>query len=294
LRLAGALGRYWEVRNYLKEGLEYLAALLAPADGTKRDAVRARALGAAGRLSWCKDHNQAAREYYREAIALYDELGQARESAYLNVFLGFVEWSEGDVTSALPRFQGGVELGRKLDDPRLLGSGLSGMGTVASSVGDHAHARELKEESLAIFGALGDRWTVGLVTWSLSRVLILQQDYEAARVRLSECVAISEELGNEWSIPYLLEGFGEIALAEKRSPRATRLYGAASVLRERLGLTVTPAERPPHEDALKKMHTSLPDAAFTQEWEAGRALSIDEALRLAVRDLDADSPTRSS
>jgi tetratricopeptide (TPR) repeat protein len=284
LRLATALGRYWEVRNYLKESLEYLTALLSPAGGKVHDAVRARALGVAGRLAWCKDDNATAREYYRDAIALHERLGEEREAAYLNAFLGFVEWSEGDATSALPRFQAGAELGRKLGEQRLIGIGLSGLGTIASSMGDHSRARELKEESLAISRKTGDKWTIGLVTWSLSRVVTAQGDYEAARARLSECAMIAEELGNEWSIPYLLEGFGDIALAEADARRAAQLYGAASVLRDRLGLTVTPAERPAYEGAMAKMHSALSPAAFTQAWEGGCDLSIEDALHLARQD----------
>lgn len=283
LRLAGALSRYWEVRNYLKEGREHFAALLSPTDPPSRAEVRAKALGAAGRLAWCQDDNTTSREYYRQAIALHQELGQAREAAFLGVFLGFAEWSNGEPATARPLFEAGVALGRKLGDQRLLGAGLSGLGTIFNSEGDHSRARALKEESLAIFRQIGDKWTIGLVSWSLSRAATAQRDFEAAQARLTECAAIAEELGNEWSIAYLLEGFGEIALAEAQAIRAARLYGAASVLRERLGLIVTPAERPEYEGALARMQTILPREAFATEWATGRALSIDEALCLATR-----------
>ena len=68
LRLSAALCRYWEVRNYLKEGLEHFAALLAPGEDGEPSAVRAKALGAAGRLAWCQDDDAKAAVYLREAI----------------------------------------------------------------------------------------------------------------------------------------------------------------------------------------------------------------------------------
>ena len=89
-------------------------------------------------------------------------------------------------------------------------------------------------------------------------------------------------LGNEWTVPYVLEGFGDIALAENHAPRAVRLYGAAAVVRERLGLTLAPSDRVMHEQAVARMHAALPPEEFAQAWEAGRGTPIDEALSQAL------------
>ncbi len=282
LRLAGALGRYWEVRNHLKEGLEHFDTLFSPSD-SPRDAVRAKALGAAGRLAWCQDDNAAARQYLLQAIDLYEELGQEREAAFHAVFLGFVDWSDGDSKGALPRFEAGEAIARRLGDERLLATALSGLGTMADTAGDRVLARSLKEEALVTFRAIGDRWVIGLVSWGLSRVAISQGDYVAGRALIAECAAIAEELGNEWTVAYLLEGAGEIALGEEQPDLAARLYGSASLLRERLGFIITPAERPAYERAMLRMRTGLPEPAFSEAWAAGRALAIDEALSLAVQ-----------
>ena len=143
-------------------------------------------------------------------------------------------------------------------------------------------ARAIKEQSLATYRTLGDKWIVGLMSWSLSRAVIAQGDLPAAAALLAECAAIGEALGNEWTVPYVLEGFGDIALAEDNAPRAVSLYGAAAVVRERLGLTLSPSDRITHEQAFARMHAALPPEEFANAWESGRATPIDEALSLAL------------
>ena len=70
-----------------------------------------------------------------------------------------------------------------------------------------------------MFREIGDKWVIGLVSWSLSRVLIALRDYDAARAALRECAVITE-LENEWFVAYLLEGFGQVAMGEEDAARA--------------------------------------------------------------------------
>jgi hypothetical protein len=65
---------------------------------------------------------------------------------------------------------------------------------------------------------------------------------------------------------------------------AARLFGAAESLRERLGAEMMPDERVEYDQALNALRASLGDqaAAFEAAWQAGRALSFEDALALAL------------
>jgi predicted ATPase/class 3 adenylate cyclase len=282
LRLASAVERYLEVRSYLTEGREHFAALLAHGAADVRPEVRAKALARAGRLAFCQDDDATARVLFTEAIEFYRTLGNEREAGVVRTLLGFVEWSDGNPVGAREHFEAAAALGRQLDDSRILATALSGLGTALSTDGDHAGARALKEEALTAFRQTGDKWVISLMTLSLMRVTLAQGDFAAARPLLVEALAISEELGNEWSLPYVLEGFGNIAVGESDPARAVRLFGAAAFLRERLGLSLGPGERPLYERAVEQMRAALPPEEFANQWQAGRALSTDEALQLAL------------
>ena len=282
LRLAGALLRYWEVRSHLQEGREHYSALLARPESAARNRARAKALAGAGRLAWCQDDIDDARVLHGEAISIFREIGDENAAAFQEALLGFVEWSADDRAAAGIHFEAAAVIGRERGDERVLAAALSGLGTLLNANGDHAQARAIKEQSLATYRGLGDKWIVGLMSWSLSRAVIALRDFPAAAALLSECAAIGEALGNEWTVPYVLEGFGDIAIEQDAASRAARLYGAAAVVRERMGLALAPSDRPVHEHALARMHAALPPEEFEQAWQAGRALAPDEALRLAL------------
>jgi predicted ATPase/class 3 adenylate cyclase len=283
LRLAGALERYWEVRTHLTEGRDYCAALLARPEATARTYARAKALAAAGRLAFCQDDDASARGLLTEAMELYRELGATREAMILEAVLGFVEWSDGLPAAARPHFEAVEAYARQHGETRMLAMALNGFGSLHADEGDYARARALKEESIAMYLETGDRWISGLQILSLVRVQIAHGDFAAAEVRLAEAAQYAEELGNELSIPYVLEGFGKIAAATGELEHATLLFGASQALRERLGFSsLPPAERPTYDQAMDQMRAGLTPQHFDEIWARGRALSTDAALTLAM------------
>lgn len=281
LRLAGALGRYWEIHSHFQEGREHYTKLLARPDAQAATAARAFALESAGRLAWSYDDDTTARKYYQEAIPLYAALGNKRREALTHAFLGFVEWADNHADEARPHFEFAVSYGRESGDRLVLATGLSGLGSLAENAGDHATARKLKTEGLSAYRDSGDLWTVSLISSSLSRAVIAEGDFKEARALLTEAANTAEQLGNEWLIPYVLENFGKIAAAEGDPACGARLHGAAEILRERLGLRLSNAERPMYDAALAVIRGQLPEPAFTEVWAQGRALTADAALRLA-------------
>ena len=183
LRMAGALARYWDVRSHLQEGYEHCVALLVRPESQLHTDARRKALTAAGRLAWCQDHEAIARGHYEEALAIAYELGDARETALLEAQLGFVEWSDHSDEAAKRYFESALAYGRKSADELTLAMASSGLGSIArQEEGDSAKARELKAQSLVAYSAIGDKWIVGLINFSIAANVAMDQgDYEAAR-----------------------------------------------------------------------------------------------------------------
>jgi hypothetical protein len=64
--------------------------------------------------------------------------------------------------------------------------------------------------------------------------------------------------------------------------RAARLWGAAAALREQIGAPMWPIDRPEYERRVAACHTALGDEAFEAAWQAGRALSWEQAADAAL------------
>ena len=70
---------------------------------------------------------------------------------------------------------------------------------------------------------------------------------------------------------------------------AGQLFGAAEALREAAHSEMTGLERCEYEPAAAQLRTQLGEADFAQAWAAGRALSPEAAMALAL-DNDGSAP----
>jgi hypothetical protein len=65
--------------------------------------------------------------------------------------------------------------------------------------------------------------------------------------------------------------------------RAARLLGAAEALRETLGFAVPPVDRCAHEQVVATARAGLGEERFATAWAEGRAMSLHEAMALALK-----------
>jgi hypothetical protein len=79
-----------------------------------------------------------------------------------------------------------------------------------------------------------------------------------------------------------LEGHAAADAAQGQCARAVRLFGAAEVLREALGAPRYGHQRAIRNRALASVSASLGEAAFTAACTAGRAMTPEEAIALAL------------
>ena len=89
-------------------------------------------------------------------------------------------------------------------------------------------------------------------------------------------------LGDLYTVSQVLEDFAELAGREGKWARTTRLLGAAEALRERMAKPLQPRERAEYERYLNRARAALGEAATVAEGEAGRALSLEQAVAVAL------------
>ena len=95
-------------------------------------------------------------------------------------------------------------------------------------------------------------------------------------------LTLASRLGEITDIAYTVEERAALALAEDDPQRAARLAGAAQAAREGIAATLPPKQRTTHEQTLTAARAALGDEAFTTDWDAGRALTLDEAVKQAL------------
>ncbi len=285
LRLAIALERFWEVRVYLREGLEQTAGVLAL--GQPGGALRAKALKVAAALAdLCGDYARA-HALLDESLLLWRELGDQKSLVETLHALGTVLYSQRDIEQARFYFEESLRIEQAGSYRK---TSLHSLGLVFYEQGDFAAAGALIEEALAIERAVGDTRRVALALANLGLVAYEQGDYALALARQRESLAIRQALGAKLGIAWSLEGLAIVYLGLGRAEKAARLWGASQALREALGAPVPPREQPRYQREQAMVRTQLGDAAFDRACATGRAMTSDQAVANAWEEVGEPSP----
>src|SRR5262249_22728622 len=148
-----------------------------------------------------------------------------------------------------------------------IASSLGVLGDVALRQGDYSTGWALCQESLVIQRELGDKASIVRLLDGMGRAARSQGDQRAARALDAERLALCWEMEDKQGIAASIEALGSIAAAEEQTLRAARLFGAAGALLEAIGLP----------ERSHSARAALNEDMFTAAWEAGRAMSLEEA-----------------
>jgi non-specific serine/threonine protein kinase len=84
---------------------------------------------------------------------------------------------------------------------------------------------------------------------------------------------------------FSVEAFASIAFKERRSSQAATFWGAAAILREKINSPMPTYEHNKYERNVAEARLALGEEAFSAAWERGRAMTMDEAVALAIGEI---------
>ena len=219
-----------------------------------------------------------------ECLAITRKLGDPSGIAGALNNLGNVANELCDFAAARELYEQCLAIAQNLGDRRGIGIVLHNLGTVAFSQGDIPGAREFLERSLAIRREVGDRPGTATSLNNLADIACTQGDITAARVLYQEGLTISRALADKRQIAYALEGFAAVSAGLCDGLRAACLWGAAARLREEIGLPLPIKERPRFDERIATSRATAGGAAFDDAWHEGRALTLEQAIDLALQE----------
>jgi len=322
LRLAGALGWFWESHGHYSEGRKWLEEALAKANGASA-AARAKALYQLGVLTFYQDINRAE-VLSQEGLKLSEQarLGGAVAAKFLHR-LGWVALQRGDFERAKELNKESLRLSQAADDKLGIAEALHGLGATLYSLGDREQSKELYEEAIVLAREMGYVSTLAHPLFDLGYIFLLEGDYERgaalneeavalfrergykggglvyaldnlgwaallqgdlerARTSYQESLMLCKELGDKMHTSESLEGLACITASEGDAERAARLFGAAQALREVVGYQHHPEEDALREPYMATARSQLDEASWEEAWAEGRAMSMEQAIDYAL------------
>jgi predicted ATPase/class 3 adenylate cyclase len=284
LRLAGAVSRFWYLHSHLSEGRRRLETALA--SDMRPTAARAKALNGASVMALNIGDAEAARVRAEEALGLHRELGDAWGFAYSGMMIGNALAEAGDLASAQPVLEESLRAFLELGDEHYTGVASVNLAWVSGDLGDKERERALHEENLGRAHALGNRT---LEAHSIAQLAMLAREegrLREASTMLKESLRIFRELGDRLELAMNLGRLANVLALTGSVGPAARLLSSSEALTEKLGASVSWWAGERNAKTLAIIRAQLDEAALSEAWEQGRALTVDEAVALALDSIE--------
>jgi predicted ATPase len=285
LRIVGALRDFWNYDGHVVEGMGWIEHALESA-GDAPVALRAKALNAAGWLSFVQGDYERGKLFNSEALALYQELGDETNRAWALLFLGVhCAGSQSEITEGMALIEQALALSRDQDDEAGIIRALNRLGELARLDGDYDRAGKLYEECLFRCRQSGDRLLEAYQLANLGLVAHQRGNYEQAEMMIKQGLILINSLHTKYPIPVYMAILSGPVAAQGDPQRAAQLLGASDSLFKTMGgLGLQPTDQAEIDRFEIAVQEQLGDEAFKSAWEQGHAMSLEQAITCALDD----------
>jgi predicted ATPase/DNA-binding SARP family transcriptional activator len=275
------LGTVHIARREMRQGRSFLEEALALAEALGDPRLLARAYGGLGRLEITEGNHARARTLLEKDLEIRIRLGDRMGIAYTLGSLGDLE-KHGDMARAIHYCQEEMAIYRELGNVAELAHALHRMGNLHYRQGDYEPARQAYSEALELIRSIGSEVGFAYVRMNLGSTLFHLGDAAAAKQLYREALPLYVKALNEEGIVWALERLGIVEARQGDVRKAARLLGAASRLREGRDIPLASFNKQDWDSALATLRATLGETAFAEAFEAGRALSCEQAVEQAM------------
>jgi predicted ATPase/class 3 adenylate cyclase len=279
-RLAGALWRFWQWRGHLAEGRRRLERALAADD--RPTVARAWALFGAGVVVGDTRDPAASRPLFEQALALFEELGDASAGARVRMNLGMIALQEGDLQGARTLSEEAVRAFEELGDEDFIAVSTRNLGYAYSELGNRERARTLQEEVLRRARWIGNVHLEGQALSDLAELAVEEGRANEAVPLLRESTRIITELADPLQIALNLSVLARVLVVSGRAETAAQVLARAEATFDELGVRRMVQFNP---ETRKMIQAQLDEAAYAEARVRGEELTVDESVALALDSL---------
>ena len=279
LRLAQALGQFWNIRSHAGEGRRWLQRAVDLA-GDDAGAPLATVAHWLGMLLIQHGELDAAVQLFERSLAIWRDLGERDEQARALNSLGGTHRRRGDLDAARYALNQCVAICRETGNAGQLGRALVNLGQTELYAPNLGLAAELLQEALTVHRKQHNSMGAAVALISLAYIALLTGHAQEARGLLSGTLDYLASSADPEATADVLELAACIAAALGEGPGAARLAGAASALRELVGMPISEEDAEALEGYLSRVRAVTAPAEWEAELAAGRTLTQEQAVAL--------------
>ncbi|MGY0498953.1 ATP-binding protein [Nocardia sp. FBN12] len=281
LEIATELWPFWEHCHLLLEGYRWLSEALA--NNTEPTVDRARALAASAVIAAMRSETEQAAEFAMASAAIAVESGSAQVKAEAEMARAVLVFGSGDLRGALDIAVAVSGCARECVHPRVEMESLAFAAVCALALDDPI-AGAITEQLQALTTEHGSHLLGGLAQWAVGTQRRRAGDQRGAVAALRRSIELFQLFDRCAWIATSVDGLAWAAAADGDRERAARLMGAASAIRrgssQRLAHAMTQLIG---QRVREQVQTALGEREFTACFDAGAALTIEDAVHYAMQ-----------
>ncbi len=285
-RLVHALARFFWQRGH-REVLRWMEKALASTD-LKSPGARARATYVAELMRYRLGSAEGIAAACQEAAAVLRAEGETAAAVDALMLGGMAALRTADADQAAQLLEEGRDLAESAGDEQGIALALAFLGTIPLRSGDYATAEAYCERGLKLARRSGNALSVYPPLYNLALAAQGKGEYSRARAYYAELVGVGMHLGDKPLVAFAITGLAECSAAQGYSEWAARLYGGADAVFASVGVEFHPMRVSPdfHEHYVELARERLGARAFEAARTEGRAMTPEEAVEAALRDVD--------
>jgi predicted ATPase/DNA-binding CsgD family transcriptional regulator len=242
LRLATALGRFWEARGHLNDGRTRLEGLLSAVDRGACPAV-AESLVAnaelwAGILAYWQGDLEQADAWHRSALRRFEIAGDDFGAALALLNLGQTATYRGDLEGGRALVTASLERFTAIGDAWGIAAARTGLINPLLEAGELCAVERLLDESLPLARAVDDPDLVAMTLINVGWLASERGENARAERALAESLRLFRELGERRTMPYTLNLLGRLAWRRGDCAEAVSLLAEGLTVSRDLGSRV--------------------------------------------------------
>jgi len=251
---------------------------MASAAGAERELCVAAFAGSLGQMTV---DPEAGVRLASESLELAREIDFPWAEGFAATLRGMLYAIQGKPESAVADLSHGLAIQRRLADWEGAGMSLSGLAGLAAARGDIAGALDLYGESLVAFETCGDRGEEARILSEIAWTHLAAGETALARRYYLDSVQAHTDIASVRGVGLSLVGLAATEAVEGHPERAATIAAAAEVFAQDEGIVVVYSDENPGRELVDQARAALSADELAAATDAGRRLSIDEALALA-------------
>lgn len=222
-----------------------------------------------------------ARQAFESGLRLATQLGRQESAAYALFGLASLAYMSGDNLAAIHFGEDALGIFQALGSRRNQPLALLLIGEAEMLLGELDAAQAHAQAALAIYVDLAIPWGEASAQRVIGQIERMAGNLGQAHLSLNRSLDLSWRIRDDRGTSIDLAEIAGMALAQSQPERAGMLLGAAFKQFDSPPNFLAPDHRQTYTQLAADVRIALGEAQFAQIWEAGQALSLEDAVRLA-------------